>query len=622
MVYHAQQGPVWGVVGLLREDNAIPLYGLLLALWVRVMGSGEFVVRYLSVLLGTLAVPLILRLGALVARRPQGGWGAALAYATLPIYVYYTQEVRMYALVIPLAAAFAWRAWQLLLRGQGVLTYVMLGTCMMLAHLYAGLLWVTVVLSGGLMLLLKRFLGSANKRPIATLAADISSARTWWRANIYLCCVALPIAVWALWRARIDATATSAIPPSTLRWILVLFGVGQYLPSPWTYIFVLVVGLSLLVGLISLLRRGRLAGAVWIVLGLVLPLLLLLGMTWIKAKWSERYLLPSFGLALVVGVGAGWEALLNPLPSIWRPKTKFPVLMARVGGGFLLALWCSVTLWALARQAAGTWALGVVDEWHPRPDFRGVAHYIAANDTAEDVIVVVGGYAAHTLAYYYDGPARIFGLPLNTRLLDTSQALDLRALEVLEHESQDAHRLWLVLWQDHLADPTSLVQSSLVERCERLPVTRHFTNVALLHFDLSTCRPLDRDVVPPHSLNLAFRGEPLRLTGYEISRAGATWEVDLWWQATGTVIANYKVFVHLIDVQGAIVAQHDHIAGADAYPTQQWRPGTRLRDRFFLQVPGGTCRGCELHVGLYTDQGRLSLADGVNFVEIPIRVSP
>ena len=138
VLYHAQQGVVAGTLGLLREDNALPLHGLLLALWINVAGSGEFAARYLSVLLGTIAAALILRLGGALLGRRYSGWGAALAYATLPIYVYYTQEVRMYALVVPLAAGFAWTAWRVVERGRGVVAYVILGAAMMTAHLYAG----------------------------------------------------------------------------------------------------------------------------------------------------------------------------------------------------------------------------------------------------------------------------------------------------------------------------------------------------------------------------------------------------------------------------------------------------------------------------------------------------
>ena len=303
--------------------------------------------------------------------------------------------------------------------------------------------------------------------------------------------------------------------------------------------------------------------------------------------------------------------MANRKSKIQNPKSKILPLASCL----LLTGWLALAVPALARQAQGTWAVGIKDEWHPRPDFRGVARYIEAHDAPEDAIVVIGGYAAHTLDYYYNGPAHLFGLPFDTRVLDTSRPLDLRVLETLEQQTATSQRLWLVLWQDRLTDPTALVLSLLVESCRRLPVNAKFTNVGVVLFDLATCGPLDQLASPPHPLGIEF-AEPIRLTGYDLIKTGETWEVDLWWETSGTLPTAYRVFVHLIGPDGVLVAQHDHIAGADAYHTGQWMPGTALRDRFFLNVPGGACPGCTLRVGLYTDQGRLLLRDGGDTVEI------
>ncbi len=605
MLDHARQGVGEAVAGLLREDNALPLHGLLLALWIEVAGSGEFAARYLSVLLGTATLPLLLRLGGALSGRRCGGWGAALAFATLPIHVYYAQEVRMYALAILLAAAFAWSSWRVTRLGRGVVPAVASGAGMMVAHLYAGLLWAAVLLWGAILW------GVNLVRRRRDPALPPFPARAWLRTHLLLALLALPVAAWALWRARVDATAVSAIPTETLRWLPLLFGVGQYLPAPWGMRFAALALLSLAAGAAALLRARRWEGALWIALGLVVPLTLLLGATLIKAKWSERYLLPSFGLTLVVGVGLGWEL---PLGGIAGRRARW----ALRGLGFALALgWLALAGPALYRQAQGTWAVGVRDEWHPKPDFRGVAAWIAEHDAPDDAIAVVGGYAAHTLAYYYDGPATIFGLPSDARLLDTRHPVDLAALERLEDRAGESGRLWLLLWQEHLADPTALVQSTLVASCRRLPVSRSFTNVGLLLFDLATCPPLDEVARPPHPLDARFAA-PIRLTGYDLQRAGESWVVILWWAAEGPLVEDYSVFVHLLGPEGDLVAQHDHIAGADAYPTGRWAPGTRLRDRFFLAVPGGACPGCRLQVGLYTSAGRLSLDGGGDSVTIPL----
>ncbi len=611
VLYHAQQGVAAGMAGLLHEDNALPLHGLLLALWIKIAGSGEFAARYLSVLLGAIAAALVLRLGGALRGRRYGGWGAALAYATLPIHVYYAQEVRMYALVVPLAASFAWMAWRIVERRRGVAAYIILGAAMMTAHLYAGLLWAAMLVWGSLKLQVEsRKSKITNYKLRITNYASHFLHHVWWRANLWLGLAALPIAAWGLWRARVDATAVSAIPATALRWIPVLFGVGQYLPKPWVSLFVIVAALALVAAFAGLWRARRVDGTLWLLATLIVPVALLLAATFVKAKWSERYLLPSFGLALVVSVGTGWEVIAE------SRKSRITNHVLRFTFYVLLPLaWLALAVPALARQAQGTWAVGLTDEWHPRPDFRGVARYIETHEAPDDAIVVIGGYAAHTLDYYYDGSAHLFGLPFDTRVLDTQHPLDLRALVTLEQQTQSAQRLWLVLWQDTLADPTALVLSLLVDACRRLPVDAKFTNVGVVLFDLTTCHPLDRLSVPPRPLAVDF-AEPIRLTGYDLIRTGETWEVDVWWETYGPLTADYHIFVHLIGPDGALIAQHDHIAGADAYPTSRWTPGTSLRDRFFLHFPGDVCPGCTLRVGLYTPQSRLPLRNGEDTVEI------
>ncbi len=593
---YAQQGPLEAVTGLLRDDNALPLHGLLTALWVMVAGSGEFSARYLSVLLGVLTTPLIIRLGGELAGSRYSGTGSGLAFATLPIFVYYTQEVRMYALAIPLAAAFAWLSLRLHRTGKGALRTTVVGLLMLSAHIYTGLLWAVCLVWGLPGMVMKKPAGVARGRRLP-----------WLRANGLLILGAQPIAGWAIWRVSTDATATSAIPADVIRWLPVAFGIGQYVPQPWAGVFLTVLVLSLCAGCMLLISNRKAGSALWIGLSLTLPVALLLLAAAVKAKWSERYLLPSFGLGLVTGVGLGWDMLGFSFHR--SARTPLRIKGFRITALCLLGLWLAGALPAVQRQSTGSYALALQDEWHPRPDFRAVARYIADHDTPEDAIVVVAGYAAHTLAYYYQGPALLTGLPVNTRVLDTRQALDLHALRVLDQETRSYSTLWLVLWQQHLADPTNLVESTLVANCRRLPVDAAFTNIGVLRFDLSDCRPLDQTMAPPVPLAIAFTA-PIQFNGYGIRKNDGLWEVDIWWQSQGLLHENYTVFVHLVDAQGQIVAQHDQIAGAAAYPTGAWRPGTTLRNRFFLDVPGNTCAGCALHIGLYTEEARLTLQNG------------
>ena len=112
----------WGeLLRIAALDWHPPLYTVLLKLWIGLAGVSTFSLRYLSVLLGVLAVPLayIVARAWLRASSPGKGEGlavlAALYAAVAPLLVYYSQVVRMY----PLATLAVLAVSALMLRDDG-----------------------------------------------------------------------------------------------------------------------------------------------------------------------------------------------------------------------------------------------------------------------------------------------------------------------------------------------------------------------------------------------------------------------------------------------------------------------------------------------------------------------
>jgi hypothetical protein len=66
---------------------------------------------------------------------------------------------------------------------------------------------------------------------------------------------------------------------------------------------------------------------------------------------------------------------------------------------------------------------------------------------------------------------------------------------------------------------------------------------------------------------------------------GETLEVELVWLALATADASYRVFVHLVDGAGALIAQSDAIPDHWTRPTTGWLPGEYIRDRHTLTLP-------------------------------------
>ncbi len=131
----------------------------------------------------------------------------------------------------------------------------------------------------------------------------------------------------------------------------------------------------------------------------------------------------------------------------------------------------------------------------------------------------------------------------------------------------------------------------------------------------------------------------IQLVGYEIALR-ETLMVTLAWKSRAVVATDYVAFVHLLDGQGTLVAQHDAPPAPGAgtvYPTSWWLPGDIILDRHALSCPPGTAydtlsisatlKSATLRVGLYDPvtlqrlpaydaEGQRLLDDAVSLVEI------
>jgi hypothetical protein len=101
-------------------------------------------------------------------------------------------------------------------------------------------------------------------------------------------------------------------------------------------------------------------------------------------------------------------------------------------------------------------------------------------------------------------------------------------------------------------------------------------------------------------------GEEVTLWAYELecaAQAGETASVTLYWKAEQKVGTDYKVFVHLYDGRGGILAQSDGQPGLGTRPTTTWEEGEFVADRHFIPIPPDAELGSyQVGVGLYDPQ--------------------
>jgi hypothetical protein len=81
------------------------------------------------------------------------------------------------------------------------------------------------------------------------------------------------------------------------------------------------------------------------------------------------------------------------------------------------------------------------------------------------------------------------------------------------------------------------------------------------------------------------------LHGYTLSspqvRAGDILQLTLFWEALQSIPSRYKVFVHVLDEAGQVLAQRDAEPGGGAKLTTTWQPGDVLLDNYGVVIPFG-----------------------------------
>ena len=96
----------------------------------------------------------------------------------------------------------------------------------------------------------------------------------------------------------------------------------------------------------------------------------------------------------------------------------------------------------------------------------------------------------------------------------------------------------------------------------------------------------------------------LELVGYDLGpsapTAGEPISLTLYWRAWDRTTSSYKVFTHLLDQDGRLLAQHDGAPGRGKRPTTGWVAGEYITDRHRMTWIVDGYRGeTQIEVGLY-----------------------
>lgn len=210
---------------------------------------------------------------------------------------------------------------------------------------------------------------------------------------------------------------------------------------------------------------------------------------------------------------------------------------------------------------------------------------------AGEAVVLVPPEQVYALARLGDSSLAYYPLPATPGPLTEA---DLALLDQLGAENS---RLWLVLGEG--AEPSGTLATWLADHFYRADDT-WYGSLQLVLCAAGT----DADEAIPFTTNDAIWENGIALRGYRALNDSIPLDqilrLELLWQATEPVLADYKVFIHVLNPDGQVVAQRDSEPVAGIRPTTTWQPGELVTDRYGLWLPVDLPTGdYQLVTGLY-----------------------
>jgi 4-amino-4-deoxy-L-arabinose transferase-like glycosyltransferase len=547
----------------------MPGYFVLLHGWLAVAGTQDFALRFLSLWPSVLAVALIYRVGRELGRgdRDTAGPGpvssAALAAAALlatgGFQVWYAQEARMYAWLLAAALLSNWALWRLLVRpGQpawpwGVVYAVATAACVYL-HLYGAL----VPIAQAVFVLGWALVKRDGRRLLRWALAGVGALVLFlpWLPH------ALGIFGFGGWRA---AGNPAEIPAR----YFAAYTVSDGMPEAWRTWLLWVYG-ALAAGGLFFWWKIRRASALFLALGVLVPLGLVVALALRNPDYHERYAIAATApLLLLVAGGVGlfdwdfWRGFLHPGAGR-SPSGEHSSRLAPLGAVAVTLLLVFGNGLALQRLYA--------DSVRHKPDFRGAAQHIMADLRPGDVVLVDGPDPKKVFLHYYTGQAPVFEVSeLETASLEEAGAR-VQAL------TSGARRVWELLY----FHAPATVQMWLATQAWATEATDH-NGIRVTLYGLAEGTP----AVAP--LGIAF-GPALTLGQAEVNtqtpRPGELLRVTTRW-FVHEAAPEYKFSLRLQNAAGEVVAGADYVPQNWFAPTNVWLVGQPAADQRGLLLPAG-----------------------------------
>jgi hypothetical protein len=565
------------VISIGSEEWHPPLYIALLKLWL-ILGSNAWVIRFFSVAIGTLTVPIAYKVAVKWSGRLQVGLLAAVFAAFAPLLVYYGQVTRMYALS---ALAVLLATW-FMLTDEAKPSWASLAGLVIasIVSLYSFYLTAWALIGLGLYGVIARP-GRIPRLLLAGLLVVAAYLPWLWftRSNLAQRLSGTPL----LGPEALSQTLGYLRP--VLDGLVFVYGARSFVaPVVW---IILVAGIAVGIWQRTILKP------------LLLPLCVLtIGIAGAafsaRVYWfAVRHLMPIVGF---LGLLLAWA--LDRLTRLW-----WPLLLA----AFLVL---ALAYWPVSTRFVYEKTLEVTDAFDPTADYQ----YLESRADRDDLVYFnVLAHAGWYETYRHPDDAHWSYALRWDPIIEPVTTIAKR----IEQQTTTQQRFWFILYKGDYGSNAELV-TWLNQNL--YPAGAEWQGDMLY---LAFTRPGVEWVT---NVNKQTFGETFSLWSARWSAqtsANNALAMELTWSISSQVNGDYKVFVHLVTDEGRLVAQHDGLPASGLIPVTSWQVDQKVTDHHGLFMPRDNLPpGTRLHllVGIYNAQTgeRLRTAAGLDAVELGI----
>ncbi len=566
-IYYANLSPaeLWHV--LQTTKIVPPLYHFLTLFWSRLMGDGEFSLRFCSVVFGTLAIPLAYRLGKSLGDR-RAGVLLALLLAVSPYQIWHSQDARNYTMLTAASLLSMWafvNLWQTPAKDEGKRLWF--GTRFPLK-------WSLLYFLGTEWALLTHYHGFIIVG-VQGLFLLLTWRRHWrdylaWGSLLFV--ILAVFGTWLIFGLSLLKSYLNWIPQpglleSYLRGITA-YSVGELVPPAQAVPLVLVFAGLFVLGLIYAGLRSwrRWQGRQMLAFLLAYTLAPNLA-AWVYGElrtpvYLERYLITvqvGFLLAVCLGVLAIFDGLRRGS----RGRAGFVRLAAQAVAAIPLAALLVISGWVLQHH--------YFDPAYAKPDWRGVAQTIQDYEMPGDAIVLTGDGGERVFEYYYRGEAPVY-TDFNTPVPPPEEAI-----EIIKDITGSHRRIW---YSPYGVDIDATLERWLGRHA--YPAWQKWIGRKRLALYAGTGNYPAHDLsLPAGDLTLSQLSLPA-----DPVAAGDVLPLGFIWQADEPVDVDYGLSLRLTNKRGDIFAQSDWPPLTASGGTSTWPEHQPVTDHrgFWLPV--------------------------------------